>query len=105
MPSNTWVSDPLAEVIALLQPRSAYSRALELEWEPELQATIVTNRAESTMAAGDLGLAIRDYRLALALSRSATTQALASTRQAERAAQDLHTLAQSLQQTVAVYRL
>ena len=57
--------------------RSAYSRALELEWEPELQATIVTNRAESTMAAGDLGLAIRDYRLALALSRSATTQALA----------------------------
>jgi tetratricopeptide (TPR) repeat protein len=57
--------------------RSAYSRALELEWEPELQATIVTNRAESTMAAGDLALAMRDYRLALALSRSATTQALA----------------------------
>lgn len=57
--------------------RSAYSRALELEWEPELQATIVTNRAESTMASGDLRLAIRDYRLALALSRSATTQALA----------------------------
>jgi len=57
--------------------RAAYSRALELEWEPELQATIVTNRAESTMAAGELGLAIRDYRLALALSRSATTQALA----------------------------
>jgi tetratricopeptide (TPR) repeat protein len=57
--------------------RSAYSRALELEWDPELQATIVTNRAESTMAGGDLRLAIRDYRLALALSRSATTQALA----------------------------
>lgn len=57
--------------------RAAYTRALELEWEPELQATIVTNRAESTMAAGDLALAMRDYRLALALSRSATTQALA----------------------------
>lgn len=57
--------------------RAAYTRALELEWEPELQATIVTNRAESTMAAGDLALAVRDYRLALALSRSATTQALA----------------------------
>ena len=57
--------------------RRAYTRALELEWEPELQATIVTNRAESTMAAGDLGLAIRDYRLGLALARSATTQALA----------------------------
>ena len=57
--------------------RAAYSRALEREWEPELQATIVTNRAESTMTAGQLGAAIRDYRLALALSRSATTQALA----------------------------
>lgn len=57
--------------------RAAYSHALELEWEPELQATIVTNRAESTMASGELRAAIRDYRLALALSRSATTQALA----------------------------
>jgi tetratricopeptide (TPR) repeat protein len=57
--------------------RAAYSRALALEWEPELQATIVTNRAESTMSAGDLAAAIRDYRLGLALSRSATTQALA----------------------------
>lgn len=57
--------------------RAAYSRALELEWDPELQATIITNRAESTMAAGDLALAVRDYRLALSLSRSATTQALA----------------------------
>ncbi|WP_245669062.1 methyl-accepting chemotaxis protein, partial [Chloroflexus islandicus] len=37
--------------------------------------------------------------------QQATAQALASTRQAERAAQDLHTLAQKLQQTVAVYRL
>jgi tetratricopeptide (TPR) repeat protein len=57
--------------------RAAYTNALELEWEPELQATIVTNRAESTMASGDMALAMRDYRLALALSRSATTQALA----------------------------
>ncbi|WP_298816224.1 methyl-accepting chemotaxis protein [Chloroflexus sp.] len=37
--------------------------------------------------------------------QQATTQALASTRQAERAAQDLHILAQKLQQTVASYRL
>lgn len=37
--------------------------------------------------------------------QQATTQALASTRQAERAAQDLHTLAQSLQKTIATYRL
>jgi methyl-accepting chemotaxis protein len=37
--------------------------------------------------------------------QQATGQALASTRQAERAAQDLHALAQSLQQTIASYRL
>jgi methyl-accepting chemotaxis protein len=37
--------------------------------------------------------------------QQATTQALASTRQAERAAQDLYTLAQSLQQTIAAYTL
>ena len=37
--------------------------------------------------------------------QQATTQALASTRQAERAAQDLHTLAQNLQKVVASYRL
>ncbi|NNJ12674.1 chemotaxis protein, partial [Chloroflexales bacterium ZM16-3] len=37
--------------------------------------------------------------------QQATTQALASTRQAERAAQDLHTLAQSLQRTISTYRL
>jgi hypothetical protein len=35
----------------------------------------------------------------------ATTQALSSTRQAERAAQDLHVLAQSLQHAIAAYRL
>ncbi|MGE0675174.1 MAG: AraC family transcriptional regulator [Methylibium sp.] len=29
MPPSTWFSDPLAEVIALLQPRSAYSRTIE----------------------------------------------------------------------------
>ncbi|PDW04598.1 HAMP domain-containing methyl-accepting chemotaxis protein [Candidatus Viridilinea mediisalina] len=37
--------------------------------------------------------------------QQATTQALASTRQAERAAQDLHALSQTLQKTVATYRL
>jgi methyl-accepting chemotaxis protein len=44
-------------------------------------------------------------RQAMGSIQQATTQALASTRQAERAAQDLHTLAQSLQQNIAVYRL
>lgn len=57
--------------------REAYSHALENEWQPEVQATIVTNRAESTMASGRLRLAMQDYQLAIALSRAATTQALA----------------------------
>jgi methyl-accepting chemotaxis protein len=42
---------------------------------------------------------------AMGAIQQATTQTIASTRQAERAAQDLHILAQSLQQTVATYRL
>ncbi len=37
--------------------------------------------------------------------QQATTQTMVSTRQAERAAQDLHTLAQSLQRTISAYRL
>ncbi|MFV9505092.1 MAG: methyl-accepting chemotaxis protein [Oscillochloridaceae bacterium umkhey_bin13] len=37
--------------------------------------------------------------------QQATTQTLASTRQAEGAAQDLHTLAQNLQKTIEAYRL
>ncbi|HEY1015550.1 MAG TPA: methyl-accepting chemotaxis protein, partial [Herpetosiphonaceae bacterium] len=37
--------------------------------------------------------------------QQATTQTLASTRQAERAATDLHRLAQALQQTIAAYQL
>jgi tetratricopeptide (TPR) repeat protein len=75
---EAWFSLAVAEGKLRHHPeeRLAYTRALELEWEPELQATIVTNRAESTMAAGDLRLAMSDYRLGLALSRSATTQAL-----------------------------
>jgi len=42
---------------------------------------------------------------AMTAIQQATVQALASTRQAERTAQDLHALAQSLQQAIAVYRL
>ncbi|NJP07634.1 MAG: HAMP domain-containing protein [Chloroflexaceae bacterium] len=42
---------------------------------------------------------------AMTAIQQATTQTVASTRQAERAAQDLHTLAQSLQKTIASYQL
>lgn len=58
--------------------RSSYTRALELQWDPELRATILMNRAESSMTAKDLGLAMRDYRLARTQSRSAITQSLAT---------------------------
>jgi methyl-accepting chemotaxis protein len=42
---------------------------------------------------------------AMTAIKQAVTQTMASTRQAERAAQDLHTLAQSLQKAIAVYHL
>ncbi|MEO8178288.1 MAG: hypothetical protein ABI895_05585 [Deltaproteobacteria bacterium] len=57
--------------------RAAYSRALALEWQPEAQAMFASNRAESSMASGELGPALEDYRLALSLSRSGVTRALA----------------------------
>lgn len=57
--------------------RAAYSRAIELEWQPEAQAMFASNRAESSMASGDLGAALEDYRLALSLSRTGVTRALA----------------------------
>ncbi len=57
--------------------RAAYTRALALEWQPEAQAMFASNRAESSMASGDLRAAIDDYRLALSLGRSGVTRALA----------------------------
>ena len=57
--------------------RAAYTRALALEWQPEAQAMFASNRAESSMASGDLRTAIADYRLALSLARSGVTRALA----------------------------
>ena len=57
--------------------RAAYSHALALEWQPEIQALFASNRAESSMASGDLGSALEDYRLALSLSRAGVDRALA----------------------------
>ncbi len=56
----------------------AYTQALALEWQPELQATILMNRAESAMARGELAEARADYRASLELSRSGLTRALAT---------------------------
>jgi tetratricopeptide (TPR) repeat protein len=58
--------------------RASYTRALEVQWDPELRATILMNRAESSMTARDLLQATRDYRMARAQSRSAVTQSLAT---------------------------
>lgn len=57
--------------------RAAYTRAMALEWQPETLAMFASNRAESSMASGDLRTAISDYRLALSLGRSGVTRALA----------------------------
>ncbi len=56
-------------------------------------------------AAQQQTVGVEQVAQAMASIQQATTQALASTRQAERAAQDLHTLAQSLQKAIAAYRL
>ncbi|HMI90789.1 MAG TPA: hypothetical protein VK509_05465, partial [Polyangiales bacterium] len=56
---------------------AAYTRALELEFDPDMRATIYSNRAESSMVAGDLRAAIRDYRRATDLAQLPHAQALA----------------------------
>jgi methyl-accepting chemotaxis protein len=71
--------------------------------------TEVENGAQSNVqiaaAAQQQTSGIDQVGQALTSIQQATTQALASTRQAERSAQDLHSLAQSLQEAIAVYRL
>jgi methyl-accepting chemotaxis protein len=56
-------------------------------------------------AAQQQTIGMEQVGLAMLNIQQATTQALASTRQAERAATDLHTLAQSLQKAIAAYSL
>jgi len=56
-------------------------------------------------AAQQQTLGMQQIAQAMTAIQQATTQALAGTQQAEQAAQDLYTLAQSLQQSIAVYRL
>jgi tetratricopeptide (TPR) repeat protein len=57
--------------------RDAYSRSLELETDANARAIIFANRAEASMAQGDLKSAIRDYRRATTLARNPDAQALA----------------------------
>ncbi len=70
------------------------------EVEVSAQANVQMAAASQQQTAGmiQIGQAITNIQ-------QATTQTLASTRQAERAAQDLHSLASTLQEAIAVYRL
>jgi methyl-accepting chemotaxis protein len=75
-------------------------RRIAQEVESGTQANVQIAAAAQQQTAG-----MEQVGQAMLNIQQATTQALASTRQAERAAQDLNTLGQSLQQAVAAYRL
>jgi tetratricopeptide (TPR) repeat protein len=46
---------------------AAYTRALEVVWDPNVRAEIHANRADASMVKGDLVSALADYRRAIAL--------------------------------------
>ncbi|MEN9937346.1 MAG: hypothetical protein RLZZ387_3925 [Chloroflexota bacterium] len=66
--------------------------------ESGVSGQIAEGAHQATVAVEQVGQAMQSIQ-------QATAQALASTRQAERAAQDLHALAQSRQQTIAAYQI
>ncbi|MFL5805597.1 MAG: methyl-accepting chemotaxis protein, partial [Roseiflexaceae bacterium] len=72
--------------------------AIEVESGAQANIQIAAGAHQQTAGMEQIGQA-------MASIQQATTQTIASTRQAERAAQDLHTLAQSLQHTIAAYQL
>jgi methyl-accepting chemotaxis protein len=70
------------------------------EVEAEAQANVFMAEAAHQQTSG-----MEQVGEAMVAIQQSTNQALASTQQAERAARDMHTLAQSLQEAVSVYRL
>jgi methyl-accepting chemotaxis protein len=72
--------------------------AVEVESGAQTNVQMAAAAQQQTAGMEQIGQAMMNIQ-------QATVQALAGTRQAERAAQDLHNLAQSLQQTIAAYRL
>ncbi|HEU4329368.1 MAG TPA: methyl-accepting chemotaxis protein [Roseiflexaceae bacterium] len=72
--------------------------ALEVESGAQANVQMAAAAQQQTSGMEQIGVAMRSIQ-------QGTTQSIAATRQAERAAQDLHRLAQSLQRAVAVYRL
>lgn len=55
----------------------AYTRGLELEWDPDRRSNIFLNRAESSMVLGSLTAALSDYREAARLAQRPDLVALA----------------------------
>ena len=57
--------------------RRALLRAIEITWDPDLRANDYSSLAESDMGAGELKLALREYRFALTIANEPVTVALA----------------------------
>ena len=75
-------------------------RRMAAEVESGAQANVQMASAAQQQTVG-----MEQMSQAMGSMQQATTQMLTSTRQAERAAQDLNSLAQSLQKAIAAYRL
>jgi len=56
---------------------AAYTRALDVVWDPNVRAEIHANRADASMVKGDLAAALADYRRAIALGPDVVTLTLA----------------------------
>jgi tetratricopeptide (TPR) repeat protein len=56
---------------------AAYTRALDVVWDPDLRAEIHVNRADASMVQGDLATALGDYRRAIALGPDVVALTLA----------------------------
>jgi tetratricopeptide (TPR) repeat protein len=57
--------------------RAAYVEALRTTWDPDMQATILSNRAEASMSLGDLKGAREDYLSALARTTASGSEVFA----------------------------
>jgi tetratricopeptide (TPR) repeat protein len=57
--------------------RAAYGEALRVTWDQDMQATILSNRAEASMSLGDLKTAREDYLSALARTTASGSEVYA----------------------------
>jgi tetratricopeptide (TPR) repeat protein len=68
--ASSWLEDRAQE-------DAAYTRALEVEWDPEKRSRIYLNRGETRMLAGDLDAARLDYERSLSFTHTSEGYALA----------------------------